>query len=471
MCGIVGLVSRNKGGFLHNDMEVLENLLTIDSFRGMDSTGVFGIDRNRQVGIMKVASHPLHLFACEDWSKFKTKLVTSGRIVVGHNRKATQGSISSENAHPFNENNIILVHNGTLRGDHKKMADTEVDSHAVCHAFNEQGAEAVIPTIDGAFAFVWWDMAKNRLFAVRNDERPLNLVMTSDLIAIVSEAWMAEGVLQRHGKKIVNTIEIEPGVLYEFTLDGDYTTKEISVKEEPNYNNYMGSNCDLKKSQGAGAGPKQETSIKEPKNTITEVNQQFPKGRDVLVKIWNFDYSTGAKRNIRVVGKVVEPNLPAIDFVCHIPITSQEHGEEMQLKMAELMDGYCQAKVLSYFSGSTCGPSIFVQNLQEEGSVRVWNVKISETVWKHVVAHCPCKVCQAPIYDEEAEFTVVEQRTAAEVYATCADCVEDKLPVGEIKSEFSERRLSALEKREPVSDKPTGNVILLPSSKNSPTLH
>ena len=47
--------------------------------------------------------------------------------------------INDQNAHPFVENNIILVHNGVVY-NHKKHEDTEVDSHAIVHMINNMGA-------------------------------------------------------------------------------------------------------------------------------------------------------------------------------------------------------------------------------------------------------------------------------------------------------------------------------------------
>jgi hypothetical protein len=452
-------------------MEVLENMLVLDTLRGLDSTGVFGVDRNRQVGIMKIASNPFHLFACDAWTKMKNKLVQNGRIAIGHNRKATQGSINSANAHPFNENNIVLVHNGTLRGGHKKLADTEVDSHAVCHAFSEKGAEAVIPTIDGAFAFVWWDMEKGKLMAIRNDERPLNMILTNDLVVLASEPWMAHATLERSNKKVVETIPLEVGLLYEFDLNGKYTTKKIPLFEGPIY---MGTNCDPKKamevSQPDGGG-RNLTLIKScTQNFDTTVSRQFPHGKEVLLKLWNFEASE-RKTHIRVTGKVVSPSLPAIDFVCNVTTTASPNKcDDMMVELANMMDGYVLGTVSS-FSSSSCGPSIFVHNLRPDLKIQTHNGLCSAGMWNHVVAQCKCKHCSARIYDEEAAFTIVELRSPSDMTVVCADCVEDKLPLGDFKNEFNQRRNAALQIGESVSDSSVDSTLHLPSKPNSPTVH
>jgi glucosamine 6-phosphate synthetase-like amidotransferase/phosphosugar isomerase protein len=67
MCGIVSIISKRQGGFWHADLELFEGLLILDTTRGLDSTGVFCVDSARQVGFMKVASHPFNLFAIQGY--------------------------------------------------------------------------------------------------------------------------------------------------------------------------------------------------------------------------------------------------------------------------------------------------------------------------------------------------------------------------------------------------------------------
>lgn len=478
MCGIVGMISRQQSGFYHNDLELMENLLVLDTLRGLDSTGVFGVDNNKNVGVMKIASHPYHLFACEDWKKFRQKSISSGRIIIGHNRKATQGAVNSNNAHPFHENNIVLVHNGTLRGDHrKKFADVAVDSHAVCHAFNEKGAEAVIPTIDGAFAFVWWDIEKGKLFAIRNDERPLNIVLTSDLLILCSEAWMAEILLRRGSKKVEQVIPLEEGLLYEFNLRGEYTTKKLELYKAPivtasisrydsanDWGNYP------KKDTGTGA----LTVIKNNHAPTvpgidTSIASKFPTGSKVRLQIQGFD-TNDRQTHVRAFGKVADPAYPNCDFICNIPCVNKV--DVVESRVTKFMEkGYVIGTINSYHV-STCGPSVYVRDLVPEERVTIHNGDVSELTWQRVVSHHQCKDCNAAIFDEEAPFTAVYQSSPDVVTGVvCADCVEDKLPIGELKNEFSQRRADALQVQQPVSNQPSGSSVSTTGDANSPTLH
>src|SRR5258708_23394340 len=123
MCGVLGMIARRGAGFNQQDIKQLENLLIVDSTRGRDSTGVVNIKRDREVNFIKHANEPAVLFQSRYWEEFKKEVYSSGMIAFGHNRAATRGAISSENAHPFIEDNIVLIHNGTLMS-HSNLTKT-----------------------------------------------------------------------------------------------------------------------------------------------------------------------------------------------------------------------------------------------------------------------------------------------------------------------------------------------------------
>ena len=59
------------------------------------------------------------------------RVISKGKALIGHNRKATVGSVNNATAHPFVVgDSFAMVHNGTLR-NHKALADTVVDSEAL----------------------------------------------------------------------------------------------------------------------------------------------------------------------------------------------------------------------------------------------------------------------------------------------------------------------------------------------------
>lgn len=138
--------------------------------------------------------------------------------MVGHNRASTKGENTKENTHPFQEDHITLVHNGTVH-NHKVMKDTAVDSHAICHYLTEHTPQEAVTHINGAYALVWYDNVAEELRFMRNKERPLFIIHTEDLTVLVSERKMGEWILNRNGVKVNNVEEVKPFVLYSIKKD------------------------------------------------------------------------------------------------------------------------------------------------------------------------------------------------------------------------------------------------------------
>jgi hypothetical protein len=485
MCGIVGLISRRTNGFWGSELEMFENLLVLDTMRGMDSTGAFCVHGSKKISVIKHATHPLHTFKTEEWSKFRQGAISTGRILIGHNRKATQGSVNSENAHPFVENHIVLVHNGTLRG-HKELADKDVDSHAVCHAFAEKGAENVIPDLDGAFAFVWWDAKKERLFAIRNDERPLAFVITDDAIAVASEPWMATALFSRGGKKVTGTTIIEPGDLYSIGLDAKHEITKIKFNEKPVYqyppqgrgapfrgcaNDCDSSEEDWWNAMGEGWSSQRavvpfrtrpnlltpEDNDDIPQQRVIEedrakevaailrlrsrgephIDQHFKVGEDTLVKFTKFSAPSNDTR-VQAIGKVCAPGKPEYDVCCWMPSHFDiADGTKWSHKPLVV--------TVSMAMESACGPSLWVHTPRFPKKVQTNNEEITEAEWQHICANEKCSHCSAPIFAEEALFTTVTKHYGGKYKITCPDCVSDKLPEGEMKNDFIKRRSAAIQ--------------------------
>ena len=232
MCGIVGLIARTGMGFTSEDMTLIEGMSIVDTLRGRDSTGFMSVYRNRQVDVIKIGTHPFNLFRCNEWTAFRQTAINRGRMIVGHNRAATKGEVNTENAHPFVENNIILVHNGTL-WDHSNLtkADVKVDSHAIAHALAEKSPQEVLPEIKGAFALVWYDTKTEKLYCARNDDRPLCIIETRQAWVIASEPMIAALPLSKVNRKIENMFDLEPGTLLEFDTTGNYKKGEFDLKK------------------------------------------------------------------------------------------------------------------------------------------------------------------------------------------------------------------------------------------------
>jgi predicted glutamine amidotransferase len=181
MCGLVALHSAEKAGFTTSEKDDFKHMLILNSLRGSHSTGIAGVDSRKedsQVSIVKSIGSPYSLYAYADTDKFMTRVVANFDNVIGHGRYATKGKINATNAHPYEEGNIVLAHNGVINNyyslrDQKRHDYIDVDSHLIAKLFDEEGAINVLPSIEGAYVFIWYDKTTRKLNIARNSQRPL----------------------------------------------------------------------------------------------------------------------------------------------------------------------------------------------------------------------------------------------------------------------------------------------------------
>lgn len=120
MCGIVGYTGTREAGDI-----ILEGLKILE-YRGCDSSGIALITRGQpRLEVAKVAGATSFLEQ-QTGGKF-----SSSATGIGHNRWATHGRPTNENAHPHLSccNTIALVHNGIIENHRGLRAQLEQEGH------------------------------------------------------------------------------------------------------------------------------------------------------------------------------------------------------------------------------------------------------------------------------------------------------------------------------------------------------
>jgi len=179
---------------------MLELLLSVGILRGKDSTGVASIGKESS-SIVKDTVWPLELIKSKEYRENIAMSVKESYCYIGHNRSATIGKVTKENAHPIVYNNITLVHNGTLKAflKSKEKNNFSTDSQSITYVINEKGIDWTWENLDGAASLIYYDKANETLNIISNGERPLFFATTKGnrLLIISSEGWMIRKVCER----------------------------------------------------------------------------------------------------------------------------------------------------------------------------------------------------------------------------------------------------------------------------------
>lgn len=219
MCGIVGVA-----GFIGlKEEKMFSDMLLLDSIRGKHSTGVAALHALKGEYTTSVTKDKLNAIDFMDLPEYKTVMGKVNRILLGHNRWATRGAIIKENAHPFEFDKIIGVHNGSLYSTYKLHDHTkyDVDSQALYAELNQNGVDEMYAKLDGAAALVWIDKETNQVNFLRNKERPLFYSYANEgrTLLWASEPWMIFVAAARQGVKCEEkVVDVPVNTLLTFTV-------------------------------------------------------------------------------------------------------------------------------------------------------------------------------------------------------------------------------------------------------------
>jgi len=200
MCGIVGYITLDDKVRVHTKDKFLTEAIFMDTLRGAHSTGFMTLAEDYIWQYQKQAVDGT-LFVQGKGYKERTKETW---CAVGHNRHATMGAVTTDNAHPFKHGDITLVHNGTLRSilDLAQSKDIDVDSELIAYNLSlvpPEEAPVVIGKLVGAYTLIWFDERDESVNMVRNSERPMHLGLNAaeDILYFMSEGHMLNCLTER----------------------------------------------------------------------------------------------------------------------------------------------------------------------------------------------------------------------------------------------------------------------------------
>lgn len=177
MCGITGALTLSNRGFGLQDSKIIHSLAMLATLRGTDGAGIAAGDIDPEKGpywAKQAETAQLSL----DKNTLST-YVDDGKWCIVHARAATIGAIVTAACHPFDFENVIGVHNGTVSAinsalpGHNCINDSET-IYAAINATDPTGVADILKDIDyGAYALAWYDKRLQALRFARNGDRPL----------------------------------------------------------------------------------------------------------------------------------------------------------------------------------------------------------------------------------------------------------------------------------------------------------
>lgn len=172
MCGLIGFSSKDNNA----DLTKIKLLMLHNSMsRGTHATGFF----SKETGLVKKAK------AAEEFLEENKDTLKTSKTLIAHVRHATVGVHTDDAlAHPFEFDDIVFQHNGTLK-NHLALAtqynvDTtthKVDSHILGNIINKNFKTntpfKVLNEYEGAAATMTYVKETDTLYVTRDNERDL----------------------------------------------------------------------------------------------------------------------------------------------------------------------------------------------------------------------------------------------------------------------------------------------------------
>jgi asparagine synthetase B (glutamine-hydrolysing) len=217
MCGIYGYFGRPKKGKENRVLRLYKELAIESMVRGTDATGIFACsDENYYIHKLNISADEF----IEDDIIHEAIVDDRSYVVLGHNRAASIGTIkdSLENAHPFEGERFVQVHNGSFPpvkqiakhlGLYKDM-EGDTDSEAICKIVNHYSNNNNLnKSMDffrklQSYSLVYFDKYLETIYFLRDPGRPMyiaNMKKSLGITVFVSTQEILHKALKSLGYK------------------------------------------------------------------------------------------------------------------------------------------------------------------------------------------------------------------------------------------------------------------------------
>lgn len=186
MCGIYGYFGHPKKP--EKVYKLMKKLGKESEIRGIDSAGYFACSSENHY-IHKSAVRASQLFVEDKMNLYDAIVNEKAYAFLGHNRDASIGEVNSRNAHPFEGERYVQVHNGTcpqIWGAIRKIDDDETDSSAIARAVNSKGLDKSIRVFNKieCYSLVYFDKQSELMIFLRDPEKPMYICDMRDRLGI-----------------------------------------------------------------------------------------------------------------------------------------------------------------------------------------------------------------------------------------------------------------------------------------------